>query len=538
MIAGSRSEEWNKRSLSAEEGGRQLDRWFYDAREGRDTNVLVICGAGVSMGGATPGPSGARISCAYENYLVGRGETIPDGIAGDLGKLYECFCYPKINGVPEFNQRKHDEFAEAVTRPSAGFRFCGRPNSSHKSLEREVRRCGYTRVYSVNVDEFFSLAEVTDLDDERNDNAAVVNAAELTGRPDADRRYRDWGILAAHGRLAAGAPSVWSHRVLSTPLDMADTAKDPWDRERQILQAAIKCIGQGPHYHRVVFAGVCSPLSYLLAPLRERVSGEFEWMWINPCVRPQGWLLCSGFGYEQTNGDWVEAGFADVLTYSHFFAYKRWVLVSCHATRGEPGVIGAHRHGGEEEFVKSIHRARRIFTKAQCLLSSERGDTQKLDAYHKCNEPYDPPVTASTNDYRDAPLAVALSCLHDHGIRLSSDPGNGYPVLTVAVSQDMNVSAHVFLLDQWCSSPHALVSGIAETYSRLSIRPGNFHVVVIAASTSDDADVVTLQRMLQEEVRRRLPRQKLSAEVVMHRGLASYLDRKEKECLKMRARNP
>lgn len=490
-------------STDAVHGGETLQEWLSNAESRTGPSLLIVCGAGVSLDPAIPGPTGKALCDEYEQMLRSRsGVTIPNDIVGDLGKLYDHFCYNASSGTPKFDESEYQRFKSAITTRSSRFSFTGPPGTIHKILEREsCSDHGNVRVYSLNMDQFFELAGCIVMHGPSAPKD-VEDAAALADNPNGDNApFMNWRVLAAHGKVAtssSSAVSVWSHTVLSGNLD---PRQDDWERELRVLRAAVRCIRSVPYrYSHVVFAGICYPVHYLVPPLLDMCLEGFEWMWVNPCHAPQRWLLGvvgDQRSFTASNGCWVKAGLREVLINSCFARYRNWIRVSCRANSLSTPLVEQFTNslGTREFFVRSVDRARRIFYFSDRITRCDGLQPDGLAACDESRDPFDPPHLRSSSGYDDRALGQCLETLHGRGITIHANPGGMYPRFTVAISgTDVKRSAQVFRVDP-SVAPERIADAIAGTLVGVGRDPAVDNVTIMCSPS--EYDLTPIMRSLE-----------------------------------------
>lgn len=512
--------QWTKQSLSELEGGNLIHDWLNRSRY-HDERTLIVCGAGLSMTGANPAPSGWHVGDAYENSLRMNGNQIPEAITGNIAKLYEHFCYPiDEEGNKIFSQKKHDEFIESITASNHIFRFSGRPNFQHHSLLNEVIESnGNIRIYSLNLDEFFEVASIFS---ESYSGSIVVNATELVNKPKSHRVFSDWRILAAHGKNALGQQSVWSESLLVN--DINEPLHDHLHGEKQIIRNAVECIKQGPYYEKVIFVGVAAPLTYLINILKGKLTDECEWVWINPFTPPQEWLINNlESPFKESNGNWIQAGLTECLWQAHSNFYLSWLSASCGMNiESIPLIRKYENHNHKKTLVESIYRARRIYDKGIQSVVSSSNNQELLSSMNDNKDVYSYPNVVSGNKYQDSNLGIALHKLFLSTVELTSSSTERAPQLTVAnkISDIAPISAHIFKFE--LSLPdNKVAEGIARTFDEAFISPNHRHIIIIDVQS---ISIHNLVKAIETELISRFPNNYMYIDVTTTGELDTYLN--------------
>ncbi|RKL64859.1 hypothetical protein CR203_24025 [Salipaludibacillus neizhouensis] len=526
--------QWIKDSIGKEDGGNLLLEWLDNARN-HDESVLFICGAGLSMTGATPAPSGWHVGEAYENYLRTKGIDIPSEKSGDISKLYEYFCYPEVKGIKVFSNEKHNEFIDAITSRNHLFRFSGRPNFQHHSLLNEVLEAkGNIRIYSLNLDEFFDVASIFS---ENGPHNLVVNGANLKEEPISNRIFRDWKILAAHGKNIKNEQSVWSENILVNSMD--DEVPKHLLAEKQIITKAIECIKQGPYFEKVIFVGVAAPLTYLINDLKEKLTENFQWAWFNPFKPPQEWLINSDLEktFNETNGVWVETGLTECLWNAHSTFYQRWLSTSCNENITDIPLLQKYSNESHKKtLVESIYRARRIYDKGLQSFVENKKNPEFLSEISDSRDVYSYPQMLTGNRYEDSNLGESLHKLFLSRIELSRSPSENFPELTVAnkISDSAPISAHIFKFNSLVPENEVAI-GIARTFDGVFINSNHRHIIIIDVQLYN---IENLIRAVETEVTRRFPSDYKYIDVTTADQLDMYLDSHDFSLPPERARRP
>lgn len=532
MIA---STNWDKPFLNQTSGGELIGRWLEEAKN-TNNNLLFICGAGISMTGTFPGPTGWHVGDAYENYLRGnRGEVVPPEISGDLAKLYEHFCYP-INESQKkvFSQEAHNEFIEAITDSSNSFRFSGKPNFQHMSLVNEVIESkGKVRVYSLNMDEFFEFANTFVYESSKD---LVVNAAELMHCERDNSSFREWGILAAHGKNLKNQQSVWSHTLLSNPIDQ--DIDEHLINEKKILEASLECLQQAPYFKRVVFVGLAAPLTYLIEKLKVKLSPNFEWIWINPFANPQSWLLDDpGKKFNEDNGEWIKAGLTECLWTAHSNFYKKWFSVTCKENADNIPLLRRYFTPQHDiALVEKVYRARRIYDLGFEIFQKVDSNLEMLHSIDADKSVYSYPEKTSGNQYSDQILGYALHKLFEKGIKFTNSGAFEHPKLTIAVktSEEYPFSVHILKVNR-AVPENIIANGISKTFESIILNPDHRHIIVI---DSNEDVMPGLTRAIEEEIATRFPKDYNLIDVVFSNHLEEFITRIETNSKPIRTRRP
>lgn len=512
--------KWRKDSIALVEGGGLLFDWL-DKAKNQGERILFICGAGISMTGSSPAPAGWNVGSSYENFLRNQGESIPTNISGNIAKLYEYFCYPKNeNGDKSFSKEKHNEFIDAITTPIHDFNFSGRPNFQHNSLLNEVIDSkGNIRIYSLNLDEFFDIAAAISGSKPQD---VVVNAADLIGKHKSDRVFSDWSILAAHGKNVKNTNSVWSEGVLIG--DIGEDSTDHLSAERKILESSVNCINEGPYYDKIIFVGIAAPLSYLINPLKKKLTPKFQWIWINPFDEPQEWLINSEENlFNENNGNWIKTGLTESLWQAHARFYERWLRSSCNGDTEKLPLLERYKNERHKKvLVESIYRARRIYDNGIKGILNTNKNRELLDNMNDDHEVYTYPHLVSGNRYHDSFLGESLHKLFLSKIELSRNPSEKSPQLTIAnkFSEVAPVSVHIFKFELVISDAE-VAQGIAKTFDDAFIDPNHRHVIIIDVK---HYDIKNLIKAINLELSTRFPNDYSFIDVVTSKSLDGFLN--------------
>jgi hypothetical protein len=512
--------KWSKTSLNCVQGGKMLFDWLEDSRD-LGKPILFVCGAGISMTGSSPAPSGWKVGDAYESYLRSKGVEIPEDISGNIARLYEHFCYEndaEDNRV--FSYKKHNEFIEAITNRNNEFYFSGKPNFQHRSLVNEVLEAnGNIRIYSLNLDEFFDVAGVISHKLPRD---SIVNAGDLLDKHRSNPIFQNWRILAAHGKNIKNTRSVWSENILANDLDTNTPAY--LDGEKEILLKAVECISEGPYYDKVIFVGLAAPLNYLMKTLAAKLSPSIQWTWINPFEEPKDWLIRDGKGaFNEENGDWIKSSLTDCLWQAQAIFYERWLSSSCSLNISEIALLQKYsQESYKKVLVESLYRARRIYDNGVRSLIDCRSNPDLLSYYNDCNEVYSYPQKISGNKYSDIFLGEALHKLFQSEVKLDRGFGTKFPRLTIAgrSSENAPVSAHIFKFEKIVPD-NEVAYGIAKTFDEVFIDPNHRHIVIIDVK---NYEISSLARAISEEIAHRFPNDYKYIDVITSNDLDTYLN--------------
>lgn len=525
---------WSKEHLKIDNGGELLLDWLDKARNDAG-RILFVCGAGLSVTGPTPAPLGWHVGEAYENYLRTKGLQIPAEISGNIAKLYEHFCYPEENGIRNFSIEKHNEFIDGITSRDHAFRFSGKPNFQHHSLFNEViEGKGNIRIYSLNLDEFFDVASIVS---ETGSSNLVVNAADLIDKHVSSSIFREWNVLAAHGKNIKNQQSVWSDSLLINSIDK--TVPEHLLNEKKIITKAIECIKQGPFFDKIVFVGVSAPLTYLISTLKDKLAKDFQWAWINPFDPPQEWLINSELGktFNESNGDWVKAGLTECLWQAQSTYYHRWLSASCNEnTTDIPLLLKYSSQGHKKTLVESIYRARRIYDKGIQSFADSEKNPDLLSAINDNKDVYNYPSLVSGNKYKDASLGVSLHKLFLSSVELTISSSDTLPQLTVAnkISDIAPISAHIFKFEPILPDDK-VAAGIAKTFDGVFINSNHRHIIIIDVQ---HYDLQNLIRAIEVEIISRFPNDYKYIDVTTTDNLDQYLVSCDFTMPPMRARRP
>ncbi|STO09271.1 hypothetical protein [Exiguobacterium aurantiacum] len=526
---------WEKPSLSRGEGSKLIGKWLDEAKN-KNGNLLFICGAGISMTGISVAPTGRGAGEAYENYLrIEKGASIPSEVTGDIAKLYEYFCYPmNEDGEKSFSQESHNEFISAITDSNHSFEFSGKPNFQHKSLVNEVLEAkGSIRVYSLNMDEFFEVA--TTLSSNKPEEL-IVNAADLVELPKFNKVFRDWNILAAHGKNIKNQQSVWSQTLLSKSI--YETVDKHLTEEKKILEMSMECLLQAPYFKRVVFVGLAAPLTYLIEKLREKLEDDFEWAWINPYTEPQKWLLSDpSRTFNEENGEWIKAGLTDCLwtAYSNF--YKKWFSVTCQRNIEDIPLLDIYPTPQRDmSLVEQVYRGRRIYDLGFATLTEVANNIERLHEIDADKDVYQYPQRTNGNQYHDAVLGASLHKLFEKGIKLTNSGADENPKLTIAVkvSETYPVSAHILKVNNKVPE-NIIANGISKTFESIILNPDHRHIIVI---DNDREAWPSLIRAIEQEMSKSFPKDYNLVSVVFSEELDEFISNTEFKAPPARIRRP
>jgi hypothetical protein len=512
---------WSKDVLDSNSGGEIIYEWLELTRNG-SKKTLIVCGAGISMTGANPAPSGWHAGFAYENYLRMHGVTIPFEVSGDIAKLYEFFCYEEDDlGNKVFSQVKHNQFIDAITDRANDFYFSGKPNFQHDSLINEVVEAGDNlRIYSLNLDEFFDNSGVLATIDV---DKTVINASELITRHKSDALFRDWKILAAHGKNVKNSQSVWSHNILSDDGEL--NTPSYLNGEKDILLKALQCIEGGPYYDYIIFVGLAAPLNYLMKTLIDKLSDGVQWIWINPFDAPKEWLLENeGKPFSEENGEWIKASLAECLWIAQSIFYERWFNNSCSLNSYEIPIVQKYSDiRYKQNLVESLFRARRIFDNGIVALKNTVKNRELVDSFDSRKDIYSYPQKISGNQYSDNSLGMTLHNLYKKEIELDYSFNSRFPALTVAgkVSKNFPISTHVFKVNNYISNDE-IAFGIAATFDKTFIDPDHRHVVVLDVHSNSQIPNLTIA--IKDELKKRFPLNFVYIDVMVATELEEYLD--------------
>ena len=526
---------WNKPALSQELGGNLIGQWLEDAKK-NNGDLLIVCGAGISMTGASPAPTGWLTGEAYENYLRDEKEaSIPSEVSGDIAKLYEHFCYPlNADGEKVFSQQAHNEFIDAITNSNHSFKFSGSPNFQHESLVNEVLEAkGNIKVYSLNMDEFFEVA--TTLSNNKPEEL-IINAAELVGLRKEDKIFRNWNILAAHGKNIKDQQSVWSQTLLSSSIDEA--VEEHLSNEKRIIEMSIKCIQQAPHFKRVVFVGLAAPLTYLIEKLVGKLVDDFEWAWINPHNGPREWLLNEPtHTFNENNGEWIQTGLTECLWTAHSNFYKKWFSVTCKTNIEDIPLLSRYpTYKQDMPLVESVYRARRIYDLGFPTFEEVENNLEMLYSIDKSNRVYRYPQRKTGNQYHDEVLGVSLHKLFTKGIKLAYSTSYENPKLTTAVKMSDNspISAHILKVHKMIPE-NIIANGISKTFESSDLNPDHRHIIII---DNDRNTWPSLARAIEQEMSKNFPKDYNLVSVVFSEELDNFIASPEFDSTLARTRRP
>lgn len=511
---------WNKPVLSQELGGNLIGQWLEDAKN-NNGDLLIVCGAGISMTGASPAPTGWHTGEAYENYLrKEKKKSIPSEVSGDIAKLYEHFCYPlNANGEKAFSQQAHNEFIDAITHSNHSFKFSGTPNFQHKSLVNEVLEAeGNIRVYSLNMDEFFEVA--TKLSNNKAEEL-IINAADLVGGGKKNKIFRDWNILAAHGKNIKGQQSVWSQTLLSSSID--EVVEGYLSEEKKIIEMSIECIQQAPYFKRVIFVGLAAPLTYLIEKLVGKLTDDFEWAWINPRNSPREWLVNEPTRtFTEKNGEWIQSGLTECLWTAHSNFYKKWFSVTCKTNIEDIPLLGRYpTYKHDMPLVESVYRARRIYDLGFATLEEVENNLEMLYEIDSNNNVYRYPQRTTGNQYHDEVLGVSLHKLFAKGIKLAYSTSYENPKLTTAVkvSENFPISAHILKVHKMIPE-NIIANGISKTFESIDLNPDHRHIIII---DNDRNTWPSLARAIEQEMSKSFPKDFNFVSVVFSEELDEFI---------------
>ncbi|MFB4166870.1 hypothetical protein [Virgibacillus sp. JSM 102003] len=522
--------------LNLKDGGSLLSKWLNEARQGEE-DILFIIGAGLSMTGYSVAPSGRDVSNIYENYLRGQGEVIPESISGDISKLYEYFCYPNIDGERQFSMEKHNNFIKCITTNKGQHRFIGVPNFQHRSLINEVMESnGKVRVYSLNLDEYFEVAESIS-DSKQSD--IVINVADLLDKSSKENVFREWLILAAHGKNNINTRSVWSESLLTSPLSNEGYFPEFLKGEKELLEKSLNCIKNGPNYSKVVFVGLAASLTYLMTALKDKVKDNFEWAWINPYDSPREWVYKDTEElFNNENGYWLQNSLDDLLWFSQAEFYERWLSVSCNIDQDKIPLLEKYKSDDlKPTFVESIYRARRIYDVGIERFLTAHSNFESIKVLNKNSHIYKYPELDGNYKFYDSNLGFALHKLYIKDIELIQNPNEYAPNLTVAGRQfDANpISAHIFKFDPTVPEDK-IANGIAITFDGVIIQPTHRHITVIDVQYYQFID--SLIKAILEAVKERFPNEYKYIDVLKVDDLEKFLNGQDFTKPPVRARRP
>lgn len=525
----------NTKELELKESGLLLLKWMEDARKGEE-DILFVIGAGLSMSGYNTAPSGWHVAEKYERFLRSQGEDIPESITGNIAKLYEFFCYPEVNGKKEFSMKQHNNFIKNITTNSGSYRFIGEPNFQHRTLINEVQESdGNIRLYSLNLDEYFDIAEsISDYEKVEE----VINVYDLLDKSPKDNIFRNWRILAAHGKNNVGTRSVWSDGLLTSPLLEKDDSPEYLKEERRLLEKALDCIKEGPNFSKVIFVGLKAPLTYLITTLKSKVKEDFEWAWINPYDSPEEWVYKdSGNLFSNENGHWFKNSLDNILWESQANFYERWLSISCSMNQSNIPLLKKYRtHNLETMFVESIYRARRIYKEGLNRLSTAEWNTESIKTLNKNNHTYRYPELEDDFKYIDSNLGLALHKFYIEKIELMQHPNEYFPNLSIAGKQsEVNpISAHVFKFDP-TAPENKIADGIARSFDGVIIRPTHRHIIVIDIQYYH---IENLVKAIENAVEHRFPNDYKYIDIIKFEQLDEFLVNNDFTKSPVRARRP
>ncbi|MEW9502159.1 hypothetical protein [Jeotgalibacillus marinus] len=520
--------------LDLKAGGSLLSKWLNHARKGEE-DILFIIGAGLSMTGYNVAPSGWDVSNMYENYLRAQGEVIPGSISGDIAKLYEYFCYPTIDGERQFSMDQHNNFIKCITTNRGQHRFIGQPNFQHRSLINEVIESkGRVRVYSLNLDAYFEVAESIS-DDLESD--IVINVSDLLDKSNKENIFREWRILAAHGKNNINTRSVWSESLLTRPL--SNDFPEYLEGEKKLLEKSLNCIKNGPNFNKVVFVGLAAPLTYLMTSLKNKVKDNFEWAWINPYDSPKEWVYKDTEKlFNNENGYWLKNSLDDLLWFAQAEFYERWLSVSCSINQDKIPLLDKYKSDDlKPTFVESIYRARRIYDVGIEKFLTAHSNFESIKVLNKNNHIYKYPGLDGNYKFYDSNLGFALHKLYIKNIELIQNSNEYAPNLTVAGRQfDANpISAHIFKFDPTVPEDK-VANGIAITFDGVIIQPTHRHIIVI--DVKYDQFINNLIKAIFEAVKERFPNEYMYIDVVKVEELEEFLNDQNFTKPPVRARRP
>jgi len=521
--------------LDLKDGGSLLLNWLDDARNGEE-DILFISGAGLSMTGYNVAPSGWDISNKYESYLRSQGEDIPESISGDVAKLYEFFCYPEINGKRRFSMEQHNNFIKNITTNRGHHRFIGEPNFQHRSLINEVHESkGKVRVYSLNLDEYFEIAESIADNVEGN---IVINVADLLDKSSKENVFREWRIIAAHGKNNVNTRSVWSESLLTSSSLKEGDSPEHLKGERELLEKALECINNGPSFSKIIFVGLAAPLTYLMTALKDKVKDNFEWAWVNPYDSPREWVYKGSEEiFNNENGYWLENSLNELLWYAQAKFYERWLSVSCNINQDKIPLLDKYKSNDlKPTFVESIYRARRIYDVGIEKFLTVQANNESIKFLNRNNYVYEYPEQDSNYKFYDSNLGFALHKLYIKDIELIQHPNEFSPNLTVAGKQfnENPISAHIFKFDLTVPEDK-IANGIAITFDGVIIRPTHLHIIVIDVQYYH---IENLIKAIQEAVKDRFPNDYKFIDVIKFDELDAFLDNQDFTKPPVRARRP
>lgn len=495
---------WKKEPIDSQIAGEILLEWLEDCKNKRK-NTLIICGTGISMTGFNTAPSGWKVGSGYESFLRSKGIEVPDHIKEDVAQLYQYFCYPDNGtGSKSFSHERHEEFIEVLNSPTNIHQLIGKANFQHSSIVNDVIESdGFLRVYSLNLDDYFETAYSN-----RGypPSHFFVNASDLVNIDISDNIFRDWRILAAHGKNKRSSRSVWSSSLLNNELGCPDIP-DYLEGEKNILERSKECINQGPFFQRVIFVGLAAPLKYLVGKIK--LSKDFEWLWINPYESPKEWLINNEeHKFTEVNGNWVKDGLDKCLLIAHYKFYERWFSIACNKNSNDISLLN-HYVTAEHKlnFIQGLFRARRIYDSGISKLIESYKNSEAVSSLNDNVEIFRYPRKIDTHKYEDINLGFSLHILDENGLRLMRLSDNlKHPKLTVATNDNYYfcpVTVHLLKINSFVVEDK-FANGIASTFEGVILNPNHRHILVLDVDEAIYIDNLIIA--IEQELKHRFPK--------------------------------